>query len=599
MNKIRLTVIVAALSLLATGLFPSNLMAWTPGYQFLAAGSSAQFNSVAMAALQPGAGGVNNTPCTGGVASNHWTSKSALGTSGMQIHDPRSTSIPDEPGSVWIGWNQDFINGMDGNVTGAGIICAYVSLDSTVGMREFFANGQMILNSPAGTADAGTLVPLLSAGVALPSEVVAFFATQPVINVAASDIRPEDAKFATIRAMDGPAGSQMTGNSYQALGYGGPVGTPIKGTEAGNKAMQVVDFVIDQTPPQDTDPFTGAVPRNYLTINIGAAPVLVIKNITNSAAGHLGDTNYQQINRYNLANVFSGIDDQIRQIGTESPQPAAYPLHVFIREPLSGTYNTFDFCITCSQERYIGFTGTSYNCQETNVNPASCPTPGASCGNPFFYTGYNGATRQRVIGTGDMVTAVSSTADGIGYAFWGYGNFSGKNSTLAYMPVDNLDPLYASPSANTGGVGYFPQCSSLPCGVIPFTNVKNGTYPIWSMYRWVYDQTDPHQFENGILTYLDPAAGSYVEDFVPASQMSVFRSHFTQVVRTDGVATYPSNGITTNNHGSEPREFGGDMGGQVFTVQSEMDYADDAIAAGTCSEWTITNQSCEQIQYHQ
>jgi hypothetical protein len=494
-----------------------------------------------------------------------------------------------------------------------------------LGTRLYFAYGQMILNSAAGAADAGK-VPNIPAGSTLPPEVVYYFNTltgvdsfhagvHPTINVAPTDILPDDTKFATIRAMDSPAGSQTTGDSYPALGYGGStcgtVGSNIK-SSISSAYFQVADFAIN---PGDTDCFTAKPPRAYAQLTIGQAPVLVLVNVSNTGAGHLGDPAFwtaaganPQINRYVLANVFSGLNEEVSSI---TNIPSTSVLHVYQREPLSGTYNTFDWNVTCSNERYpLGYIGGTYNCQETGVNPAVCTTPGTNCGNPFIFTDSNGYTRQRAIGTGESVSAVNGAADGIGYAFWGFGNFNGKSySTLRYLPVDGIDPLFATPSANSGGIGYLPQCTSYPCPSIPFTNVVNGTYPIWTTFRWLADPSAYGYEYNNVFLYLEDSTSADINEFVPAqttggaNNLKVFRSHFTQLVQTNGVAQYPSNGVCGSNLNAtvgtcEP-ELGGDMGGQVLSNQSEINYINDAITKGTCTWPTITNSSCEQLNLKQ
>ena len=63
------------------------------------------------------------------------------------------------------------------------------------------------------------------------------------------------------------------------------------------------------------------------------------------------------------------------------------------------------------------------------------------------------------------------------------------------MTVDGVDPLYSSSSANSNGTGVIPQCATsgtvvTSCPSLSFPNIVNGTYPIWSMLRAMYD---PHR----------------------------------------------------------------------------------------------------------
>jgi hypothetical protein len=209
-----------------------------------------------------------------------------------------------------------------------------------------------------------------------------------------------------------------------------------------------------------------------------------------------------------------------------------------------------------------------------------------------------------------MLNEVAATADGIGYAFWGFGNFAGDGySTLRYLPVDGIDPLFATPSANSGGIGALPQCTYYPCPAIPFTNVVNGAYPIWTTFRWIVDQSLYGYEYNNVYAYLEDSAGADINDFYPVlstsgvNQQKVFRSHFTQIAQTNGSAQYPSNGVCSAGFngavGACEPEVGGDMGGQVLTVQSEVNYINDAIGKGTCTWITITNSSCEQLNWKQ
>jgi len=52
--------------------------------------------------------------------------------------------------------------------------------------------------------------------------------------------------------------------------------------------------------------------------------------------------------------------------------------------------------------------------------------------------------------------------------------------------------------------------------------------------------------------------------------MQVFHSHYAQVVEDSGVAFGPNNGFKTG-----VPETGGDMGGAVLTIQSELDFIND------------------------
>ena len=575
-NRLRVTLITVALSLVAAGLLPSNARAqFFPANTWYAAGSSAQFNNLALATGLTLSG--NSNPLCG---SHHWTY-----SNGAELDDPRSTSILAEKGNIWIVWDDNFIN----QVSGKGTVCFMIAVDSVVGNRAFFANATVKLDEASGTAD-GNIVPLLGAGESLPAAVLDLinglspYTTPVKLNVAMSDIRPEDAKFATIRALE-TAGTRIPLDRFTGLGYGpSAIGTPVYSSQS-TKQANVVDYTIN-----GPDPVTGTgSPRSYSVVSIGAAPVMVIANQTQTGSGHLGDGNYTSIDSWVLQNYLTGTYTHIRQMAHVSGESDA-PIHMFQREPISGTFNTMEYCVALRRDIYLTYNGPGTIGQETGVNPAStsgCPpgsfTPPCTTenGNPFYHVttsgGATNATRARVIGTGEMISTVNSTADGFGYAFWSFANFQGK-ANLKYLAVDGVDPLYSGPAANPGGVGFLPQCSTsggvvTSCPILSFPNIANGGYPIWSVYREIYDPTDSTVYWNAVPLYARAAASTLLSDFVPSTQLSVFRSHFHQIVITN--CTTNCDQAPNNGYKSGVPETGGDVGGAVLTIQSELDYIND------------------------
>ena len=578
----------AALALLAASLGAVRANAqYTPAETFYTAGSSAQFNTFGVAAsfvIPP-----SSFPLCG---ANHWSKKNSSALP-ITIVDPRG-SVVAEPANIWIAWDNNAQNG----VAGQGVVCYFASVDSIVGVRAYFAHATVSLAAGlVGTAGAN-LVPLIGTDGTLPQSIYNIV-NNSLLTAANTDIRPEDAKFATMRTLT-TLGAQVTGRAVTGLGYhgtGGGIGTAIKSSQSATVANPV-DFSMVNGDP---DPIVGATNpwREYIDLPIGAAPVMVVVNVSNVATGHLGDGTITNINRFILAKVLEGKITHIRDLGyTATPvenNPPTYnyppttppdePLHVFIREPLSGTYNTMEFSIPNSLEiDATTFTVGQVNGQETGVTPSNTGCTVTPCtvesGNPLWHIGPNGYTRGRAIGTGEMVTAVNGTADGIGYAFWGLGNFQGKTN-LKYLTVDGVDPLYSGPASNPGGVGVLPGCTltgglATSCPVIPFPNIINGTYPIWSKYRMLYDPTVSSTIASAITLYAQNAsnpAGSalgVIGDMLPAYAMQVFHSHYAQVVEDSGVAIGPNNGFKTG-----VPETGGDMGGAVLTIQSELDFIND------------------------
>jgi len=502
--------IAMGLSLCATVLLAANAFA-VPNILFNGAGSSAQFNTWAF-----GASLTNPAVC----GTRNWSK-----TNGAVVHDSRSAQIPDNAGNIWIVWDND------NNPT---TICSYISVDSAVGVRAFFAvpTATLVLNSSDNGSAGDNLVPApMRPDVSLPAAV--FNALQgAAFNVGLTDIRPEDALFATNRAL-----APLTQNR-SGLGYGPPpIGQPILSAFSGKNAVPV-QFALS-----GTDPISG-LPINftYNTLTVGASPVIVFVNNTQTGLGHTGSINFNNIPRFNLAWALNGNLSRVKDLINLNVNLPTVSLHVMLREPLSGTYNTMEFDIVRSLE--------VNSSQENNVTPPQ--------DNPLNQTYGSGGTRQRVIGTGEMVSKVGSTADALGYSFWGFGNFAPVLTTTKYVMVDNIDPL-------RGGYigGAFPSCPTPPCpGLVAFPNVKNGFYPIWSLLRIVTLNPTPTGVAQLYTAALQEAG--QIPDFAPANQLSVFRSHYDQ----SGVAA--SNGIIAGH-----AEAGGDMGGAIFTITSDKDYFTD------------------------
>lgn len=500
---------LGGLSLCAMVLLVSTSYASTT-ILFNGAGSSAQFNTWAFAARL-------SSPAVCGT--HNWSKRN-----GAVDHDSRSAQIPDNTGNVWIVWD---------NGTAPTKICAYLTVDSSVGVRAFFAvpTNTLVLNSADDGSAGDQLVPTpMPPDEALPHAV--FAALQgAAFNAGMTDIRPEDALFATNRAL-----APLTLNR-SGLGYGPPpIGQPINSAFSGKTAVPVL-FALSGTDPISGRPIT----FSYMTSSTGAAPVVVFANTTLNSLGHLGSPLFNNVPRFVLAWAQNGKLTRTREIMNVNGL-SSIGLHVMLREPLSGTYNTMEFDVTRSVE--------VNSSQENNVTP-----PGD---NPLNQTYASGGTRQRVIGTGEMVSEVGATADSLGYAFWGFGNFAGVIATTKYVTVDGVDPI-----KQTYTNGAFPTCPTPPCvGLLTFPNIKNGTYPIWSILRIVTVSPVP----SGIQQLYNAALleASQIPDFVPANQLTVFRSHYNQ----SGVTG--SNGIILGHP-----EAGGDMGGAVYNVQADKDYFAD------------------------
>ena len=470
-----------------------------------AAGSTGAFNAFALAAD-------NSTSECG---TNIWTKKN--GGSGI---DNRSTSIPANAGNIWVVWNN-----------AQNTVCSYLAVDSVIGQQLFMAvpRGTLSIDSSLIGSSGDNLIATLTDS-PLPTAVFNLL-NNKVFNCAPTDVRPEDALFEANRVL-----APLDPVKYNGLGYGpGPIGTAILTSQGSGKSSTPVAYAIS-----GTDPITGSPVAAWKSINVGAQAVMVFVNTSDTGSGGLGSSAAQNVSRWELAYVLNGNLTRTRDIIPQAGLPSI-GLHTFLREPTSGTYTTMEFSVP----RNLEVNST----QELNVNPA--------VNNPLNISYASGGTRQRVIGTGEMVSTVGATTDSIGYAFWSTTNFSKVLSTAKYLTVDGVDPLFP---IYTGGT--FPTCSA-PCpGLIPFTNILNGGYPIWNVLRVVTASPTPAAV-NTLITQAQNQVAN-IPDFVAFSSLQVFRSHYTQSGKTGG------DGICTGK-----AEGGGDVGGAVFTKQADLDFCTD------------------------
>src|SRR5208337_5198289 len=110
-------------------------------------------------------------------------------------------------------------------------------------------------------------------------------------------------------------------------------------------------------------------------------------------------------------------------------------------------------------------------------------------------------------------------------------------------------------------------------------NVIQGNYPIWNILRVMFDFSDPaHSLVPAMVANEEIVASTQQSDFVPLTAMQVFRSHYTQVVGYSDVAQTIIAGAGCNN-GYLPGIFdtGGDVGGAILTINSELDAVNDGV----------------------
>jgi hypothetical protein len=470
--------------------------------QFVAAGSSAQFNSFAYAAN------------VGLALPNFWST-----TSG-QLQDTRFSPAAIDSGlTVFVAWDNN-------SVCNAYI---YFNTDSGIGTKNFFAYAKATIGTTfrsygavygcdCGTgwenaAGASAVVGITDTG-ALPSNLASFLVTSPApssltatpqpgcgqagtlgtttsfcfFNAGMTDIRPEDALYATARALSSYSTTNgLAGLGYNQTGCGAAATTPVEqgclihDAFGQGKQFNVLNFKLS-----GTDPVTAATIPVYTTLSTGASPVIVLVGNQDTAALGFGSVSggkyvYNNINRTTLSGVFSGslvcAGDLLPGVGGHGNG-----IQAIIREPLSGTYNTFEFggirtlngsAATAVKQSSVATTawisnddsgqeldvydnlptGPSTNYSSTGTGACAWAAPGSTnggvtgasaCGDPLYNPGpttaaCTGAWKARAIGTGEEIKALrggyttatlnATLNEPIGYAFWSYQNTSGIGSS--------------------------------------------------------------------------------------------------------------------------------------------------------------------------
>lgn len=294
-------------------------------------GSSAQFESASIAAYN-----------LAGAGAGHYTL-----SNGGQIVDTREAGIANQTGNLSVIWNAAQTQ-----------VWYYLSVDSIVGNRAYFAQPRTTLNVPGGglTAPSNSISASLwgTDATSVPTAVeTAIQGSQ--FTAAFTDVLPADAEFAEQRVnctgtpnLTGPPTSPLGGGTGPAgvgcLGYApgavAHVGQPIlTAFNTGSSALPV-DFNIT-----GTDPITGNAIPAFGTIPLGVAPVIFIANKSNpNGLGAGGGATFTGLNTPTSAEeLFSGANCNTNAFGLNNGINVA--VNPILREPMSGTMNTAEFNI--------------------------------------------------------------------------------------------------------------------------------------------------------------------------------------------------------------------------------------------------------------
>jgi len=617
MSNSRLNSIVAVLVLTAIVGMAPLAHATTPAFPVVIAGSSAMWQTMALGAYNNGKG-----PADAVAPTFHWTSASnALSLQDCRVETVGATSCNEDAATVWVVWDSS-------TAVGGPNVWVYAKVDSVVGDRCFFAQPQCRVfdfNNPSTNSDwtaagankiSSTLWGDNSSDTTLPASVLTIVeGTLNVVNTAATDIRAEDAAWAIARVNSVLGASTKGGansDGVDGLGYGvNAAGVPATATcptpitlaqgqgtaiysgyghtGTSTDAANVLAFNIS-----GKDPFTCTTIPTYTVSNVGAAPIVFVNSRSNTLANLVNASERQ------LENVFSGTNTDASALGL-----AAGNINAFVREPLSGTYNTTEATVMryptlysaatpqpiegISQEKYTACTGVVQN-----------PLAGQACA---VHSG--SGLRWRGIGTSEVIggvqnsnntTKTSNPTDGIAYAFFSYGNVSAlaDQAGFGYIQLNGVDPIFATyksavdlqqPAAANGMLPgasetTFPTCEkNIWRNGFSFPNVRNGTYRAWSLLHMLYNSSQTTPVKDLIATSNTYVVTS-VPDYIPAGKvvtpanstcgtaaytdlgLQLVRSHYQQFdgngAALGGAPAFPG---TSSSNTTGP---GGDMGGMII-----------------------------------
>jgi hypothetical protein len=474
-----------------------------------------------------------------------------------------------DSGNAWVAWNV-------GNSTGTCAtpvadathpvnIYAYLQADSTVGNRCLFNGSNCTIAYPttpaAGPGPNNLILTGSTCGSTgecnLPNTVAQAINTAAV-NAAGTDIRPEDAEFATKRALKSTAncGSAIGGTQYLGLGY--PNGGTIISAFSSTSKFNVVDF---------------SLPSSFSVTPVGAVPVVVVVHGNGSSSG-FSNSSITNLTSQALANFLDGRYSYTQQ-ARSTPSASGNAATVIIREPLSGTYNTMEYNVPNTT-----VLKTSQDVGQNQLTAQkNCNATGDPLSNPMNISTASGGARKRAIGTGQELAQVIANSDSLGYSFWSVNNFKGFNgvSNAKYLTVDLKDPLLTTGVPYSTYNGAIPVLGSSEMQDVDLSTTVDGSYPIWSMLRLV----NTGGSASAAVTALAQSAGLYISfggtnsrpDFVTPASLTVVRSHFIPPAGSIYPAT-AYNGHDGSSHSSvcvEPDK-GGDVGGVVYTLTADSSY---------------------------
>jgi len=543
-----------------------------------------------------------NTACVWSRTTGHLN-----GGSTMNAKDDRAGVNKTESGNVWVVWGKGGVGGTCAAPVAPYNVYMYTNIDSVLGQRGFFATNAagvsgFLQNLTLVAADSNPAVPdnilnvnptaghtFTDTAGGIPAVVIALL-NGSRWNFAGTDIRPEDGVYATFRA-------ETTCNTYIArqpfdnivrstLGLGYADGSFVQDDFGASKKFNVFNYAIS-----GNDPYSAKPVPNYTVGVVGAQPIIVAVGPYTSGT-NTGVYLAKDIPSYVAAQFFSGVSGRATDlIGPTAP----WPVSALVREPLSGTYNTFEYSVINTSKYHTSM--DLNNCTGAGaINPMhNLSMNGAQAGPPLY------SYRRRVIGTGQMVTQLGNATESderIGFFFWSAANVGAGSgaANIKYLTLDGVDPLQnayttgdlpgsGSPNDPCAGsiINPAPACQPNPApltSIVSFAGLNSGDYAAWSALRLVWDPGNAGV--NTLLTNLIANAqvlNATQYDFVPLSRLNVWRTHYyMNAININTAANGPNiagGNDLCNSVAPVLAEQGGDAGGAIVLKKVNSDFCKD------------------------
>lgn len=415
-------------------------------------------------------------------------------------------------------------------------------------------------------------------------------------NYAATDVRPEDGRYASYRLLQ-PCGQAIYRSAFDqglrltyGLGYqtaNAGIGTTItESTISGTTGQQstLLDFNISGNDPINT---THATYASYVVTPLGAQPIVV--TVSPSGAGTVWQ-NVTDVTGLTLTLFYQGVIGRTTDfVGATVQQPVT----TLVREPLSGTYNTFEYSVPNSSQFHGSQDDNNCNGNVVNSNPMDLGSANGQQtgtagqgwkGNGFSY-------RERAITGGDMIAAVQAAGASdarLGYWFWSAANAKAFTSTNGkYLTVNGVDPLLTDyNTSNAVAPGVLPTGANL--STVSFAGLQAGDYPIWSPIRLVTSSASVTPSATGLANILSGLAtiNPTQHDYVPIANLNVWHSHYyLPAIGINNPSANGNLGVNIPNNGGAGTtlcptvgsvgELGGDAGGSNMYTQVNYDFCKD------------------------